>query len=136
MVFDLNKIEKLQGYDLVLLIDNIYKDADGYFLYIFFIYKPNCFKKIGRVTLRMGESEDIQYLGNMGYCITKRHRRKNYATNACKVVLEYLKAQGITDITITTNFDNKASRRVCEKLGGVQVGTVSRGRNTKLVYVV
>ncbi|MCL1995755.1 MAG: GNAT family N-acetyltransferase [Defluviitaleaceae bacterium] len=134
-IFDLS-VEKLQGYGLVLLLSNIYKDKDGFFLYVFFVYERNKFAKIGRVTMRLGNSPDIQYLGNIGYFIAKKHRGKNYATNACNILFNYLKIHGINKVNITVDLDNKASQRVCEKLGGVQSGLVKHGNNVKIVYTM
>jgi len=133
--FPLEKIEKLTGYGLELLLENIYSDKYGLYLYVFQIFRKNTYKKIGRLTLRLGQSPEVEYLGNIGYGISKRFRRNGYAYKACKIILEFLPEHNITSVNITVNPDNLPSRKICVKLGGIPTGIV-KGRENKLIYKI
>ena len=131
---DRTVIEKIETEAVTLLLENILIDRDGLHLNIYRIYPrrgQNPYKAIGRLTIRLGESEEVGYLGNLGYSVNKKSRGKGYATAACQGVIDFLKRQGITYLTITTNNDNAPSQQVCEKLGGVLVGEVIVKRTMK-----
>jgi len=74
-------------------------------------------EKIGGISLRIGYTENLYYGGQIGYDIDEAHRGNGYAVRACKLVLPVVKAHKMKKLLITTNYTNKASMRVCEKLG-------------------
>ena len=128
---------------LYLLLDVIYVDKYGFFVYVFSIFKPAGYKKIGRITLWMANHETTYYKGNIGYNITKSHRRQGYATAACQTIINYLRTKTeLHSLLITCNPDNIATQKICATLGATHVDTAPApphlrdhpNKKTKLVY--
>ena len=127
-----------------LLLDIIYVDKYGFFLYVFSVYKKGGYKKIGRITLWMATHEDSYIKGNIGYNIHKNHRRRGFAKGACIILLRYLKTKNVQNLLITCNPDNIATRRICKALGAKHIDTTPvppkwrdhHNKKTKLVYEI
>ena len=119
-------IEKLTSPELDLLLENMYIDkSTNVPLYVYNIYEKNKYKKIGRITIRLGFNEEIFYLGNIGYSIAKNFRGNNYAEKSCQMLIDLLKQNNIKGtILITVNPLNIASKKTCENLGAVLLDTV------------
>jgi ribosomal-protein-alanine N-acetyltransferase len=61
--------------------------------------------------------------GEVGYFIAPKHRKKGYATEACKAVLDFgFKKLKLHRININHVKGNKASQRVIKKIGGKYEG--------------
>ena len=60
-------------------------------------------------------------LGHTGYAVVPWKRRRGYATDALREIVEDAAARGLRYIDVTTAPDNVASQRVIEKNGGVFV---------------
>lgn len=129
--FPINEIEKFSCFGLTLLLENIFEDKYGFFLYVFQIYKNSHYKKIGRITLRLGKTEEIYYKGNIGYSITKKHRGKKYSKYACVILINYLNKKNIEEIFITTSPKNIASQKICEGLNGRLLKSIIIPQNYK-----
>lgn len=104
--------------DLVLTNEEV-ADAscgieDGY---VFSIYLARTRRYVGYVSLRLGESAGLYYLGHIGYRIEEEHRGHGYAARACRMLVPLLQRLRLGSVVITTNVDNLASRRTCEHLG-------------------
>ena len=85
-------------------------------------YKFNIIDKdaktvFGEISLRLGFSESLYYSGHVGYFVDERYRNAGVATAACEIILNLARAHGFKKILITSDHANKASRRVCEKIG-------------------
>jgi tagatose 1,6-diphosphate aldolase len=101
---------------------------------------------VGGMGLRIGHTPNIeQYLGHVGYQVYPFARGHRYAERACRLVLPLARRLGLDPLWITCNPDNIASRRTCERLGGVLVDTVplpadhplyQRGERHKCRYLV
>ncbi|MCH4886084.1 GNAT family N-acetyltransferase [Acidaminobacter sp. JC074] len=98
---------------------------------------------IGKLSLRIGDNENIYYGGHLGYTIDEPYRGNNYAYQACMALKEIAIEKGLTHIIITCNPDNMASKRVCEKLGAQLIEEVDvpeyndmyqRGEKKKIRY--
>ncbi len=74
-------------------------------------------KRAGRLGVRLGESEALFYLGHVGYSVLPDFRGRGYAYRACKLCLPLFERHGMNSLCITTDVDNLASIRTCEKLG-------------------
>lgn len=106
--------------DLVLTSEEVADDScgieDGY---VFSIYRARTRRYVGYVSLRLGESAGLYYLGHIGYRIEEEHRGHGYAACACRMLVPLLQKLRLRSVVITTNVDNLASRRTCEHLGCV-----------------
>lgn len=87
--------------------------------YTFRIYPANGKEYVGYVSLRLGESDELYYLGHIGYRIEEKFRGHGYAARACELIKPLCSRLGMESITITANPENIASRKTCEKLGCV-----------------
>jgi len=74
-------------------------------------------KKIGDINLRIGYTDGLYYGGQIGYGINEEYRGNGYAVSACKMLLPVVRFHKMPKLLITTDKDNIASKRVCEKLG-------------------
>ena len=85
--------------------------------YLFHIYKRHSLRKMGYISLRLGESRGLYYLGHIGYRIDEPYRGHGYAAQACELLNPIMREEGLLSVVITTDTDNWASRRTCEKIG-------------------
>lgn len=119
-------IALLRKKELELLLENIYVSKLNIKMYIYHIYLRGKYNKIGRITLRLGNSEDIYYFGNIGYNISKNYRGNYFAGKACLILIDLLKNYNIKEnIVITVNPNNIASRKTCEFIGCTLLDTVT-----------
>ncbi len=75
------------------------------------------YKEIGRISLRLGESPCVYYFGHIGYHVDPPYRGHHYAERACRLLAPLIALHGKHSVVITTDPDNLASRRTCERLG-------------------
>ena len=73
----------------------------------------------GYVSVRLGESPELYYLGHIGYRVYEGFRGRGYAEKAVRRLIPVLRGLGLSSVVITTDADNIPSRRTCEKLGCV-----------------
>ena len=106
--------------DLVLTNEDVRDDScgieDGY---TFSIFRAKTRDYVGYVSLRLGESPGLYYLGHIGYRVEEKHRGHGYAAHACRLMLPLLNRLHLGSVVITTNVENVASRKTCENLGCV-----------------
>ena len=87
---------------------------DGYTFDIF-LNRPR--RRIGYVSLRLGESPALYYLGHIGYRIDAPYRGHGYAARACRMLIPFMRQLNLKSVCITANPENTPSRKTCEKLG-------------------
>ncbi len=86
--------------------------------YEFTIRLPENHTSVGRVNLRIGNTERIiKYVGHIGYGIEEKYRGHRYAAKACRLIKQVALDHGYKTLWITCNPDNQPSRRTCEVLG-------------------
>lgn len=85
--------------------------------YTFDICLPGRKKPIGYISLRLGESPALYYLGHIGYRIHQDFRGHSYAGKALRLLIPLMRKEKLLHPVITTNPNNPASRKTCEKLG-------------------
>ena len=71
----------------------------------------------GYVSLRLGESPEIFYLGHIGYRVEEPFRGQGLAARAVRALLPLMVHEGLRSLSITTDTDNLPSRKTCENLG-------------------
>lgn len=80
----------------------------------------------GDISLRVGNTHNIvMYGGHTGYSVEQAFRGQHFAERASRLLLPLAQSHGLTAMWITTNPDNSASRRTCERLGARLVEIVS-----------
>lgn len=93
--------------------------------YIFGIRRVADGRRVGRISLRIGDSEFIRrYAGHIGYGVDEDCRGHRYAAKACRLVAPLAGRHGLRTLWITVNPDNLPSRRTCEIIGAELVETV------------
>ncbi len=123
------------GYLSLILEKTIPADPEkGYVpAYTFVIARLGQDTPIGRIQLRVGDTENIRkYSGHIGYEIYPSFRGHRYAARSCKLILPLAKQHHITPIWITCDPDNVSSRRTCEIIGAKLVEIVEIPRDHEL----
>jgi tagatose 1,6-diphosphate aldolase len=79
----------------------------------------------GHIHLRVGHTQNLElYQGHIGYGVIEKWRGRHFAERATRLLLPLAASHGIDPLWITCDPDNWASRRTCERLGGVLVEIV------------
>ena len=104
--------------------------TDGF---TFYIYERKPRRKVGYVSLRLGESPQLYYLGHIGYRIEEPYRGHGYAARACQLIIPLMQEIGLQSVCITANPDNIPSRKTCEKIGCELESIVSIPRQYQFV---
>lgn len=75
--------------------------------------------RVGTISLRLKveDNKEYYYDGNIGYLIREEHRGKGYALRGCKLAALIAKEEGMKELIISCNVENKASIKVIERLG-------------------
>ena len=104
--------------DLVLSHEDVRDEecgiVDGY---TFSVFHSGTRRYIGYVSLRLGESPGLYYLGHIGYRVEEGERGHGYAERACRLMTPLLARLHLGSVVITANVDNIPSRKTCERLG-------------------
>jgi tagatose 1,6-diphosphate aldolase len=80
---------------------------------------------VGRIGFRVGDTHAIEhYAGHLGYEVAPSFRGNRLAERSCRLLLQLARRHGFTELWITCNPDNWASRRTCERLGAQLVEIV------------
>ena len=85
--------------------------------YTFDIYLNRPRKRIGYVSIRLGESPALYYLGHIGYRVDAPYRGHGYAAKACGMLIPFLRELQLKSVCITANPENTPSRKTCERIG-------------------
>ena len=82
-------------------------------------------KFIGEFQLRTQFTEKVMLeIGSIGYAVRVSEWGKGYGTEILRLGLKLAQKHGMEKVLLTINEENKASVRVCEKLGGKLEDTI------------
>jgi predicted acetyltransferase len=82
--------------------------------------------KVGRVSFRAQPHPLLDlYRGQIGYGVDLGHRGRHFAERSVRLLFPFIRRHGFSEIWITCNPDNSASRRTLERLGGTMVEIVT-----------
>ena len=90
--------------------------------YFFDIFVDN--QRVGFIHLRVCYSLAYYIAGQIGYGIDEPFRGKGYAAKACRALKPLIKTHGFKKIILSTDENNMASRRSCEKIGATLIHTI------------
>lgn len=83
----------------------------------YYIFTRDGLGPVGYVSLRLGESPELYYLGHIGYRVEAAWRGRGYAEQAVRALQPLIQSLGLRSLSITTDTDNLPSRKTCENLG-------------------
>jgi len=75
--------------------------------------------EVGLCDFRVGNTEKLYFLGNIGYKVFEQYRGNYFAGKACILLLDLARKHEMKYLYITCNPDNYASRKTCEYAGGI-----------------
>jgi len=80
---------------------------------------------VGNIQLRLGATDGLViYGGQIGYGVDEPFRGRRFAARSCRLLFPLARLHGFTELWVTCNPDNIASRRTCELAGAELVETV------------
>ena len=101
------------------LIETSYGVKEGELPYYYWTIVRNSDQRdVGSISLRIGHNFHSYYNGNIGYEIDEPCRGHHYALTACRMVVDLARKHGMDRLYLTCNFDNHASYKTIESLGG------------------
>lgn len=111
----------LRDGDLMLVLEEAYAGnprLNWAPAYRFQMRHPNEPREVGRIELRIGNSDHLRYYaGHIGYRVHSPFRGQHYAARGVRLLLDLARHHQLGTLWITCNPDNYASRRSCELAG-------------------
>lgn len=87
---------------------------------------------IGEFQLRTELTDEIMAgIGSIGYAVRVSRQGRGYGTEILKKGLAIAKNHGMNKVLLNINESNVASAHICEKLGGIQMDTISVFNNVE-----
>jgi predicted acetyltransferase len=86
--------------------------------YVFHILSAGTGRRVGEIHLRIGDTEHMRlYGGHVAYGVRPEYRGNHFAGRALRLLIPLARSHGLSELWITCNPDNIASRRTCEFAG-------------------
>jgi tagatose 1,6-diphosphate aldolase len=86
--------------------------------YVFHILSASTGRRAGEIHLRVGDTEHMRlYGGHVAYGIRPEYRGNHFAGRALRLLIPLARRHGLSELWITCNPENAASRRTCEFAG-------------------
>lgn len=86
--------------------------------YIFHIHTEQSGERAGEIHLRIGNTDHLRlYGGHIAYGVRPEYRGRRFAARAIRLILPLALHHDLSELWITCNPDNFASRRTCESAG-------------------
>ena len=86
--------------------------------YVFDILSAKTREKAGEIHLRVGDTRHLRlYGGHIAYAVRPEYRGNRFAARALRLLAPLARRHGFSELWITCNPENLASRRTCELAG-------------------
>lgn len=85
----------------------------------FFAVRKRDYKIIGIIDLRHTLNDFLKNFGNCGYSVRPSERNKGYATEMLRQLIVQAKKTGLSEIHLSVEKSNTASKKVIQKNGGI-----------------
>ena len=93
--------------------------------YVFHILSAKTEIEAGEIKLRIGNTEQMRlYGGHVGYGVRPEFRGNHFAAKALRLLIPLARRHGLSELWITCNPENVASRRTCELAGAEMIEIV------------
>lgn len=113
-------LEDVRSFEEWLDFDNRMKEKGFVPSEVFLAVRQSDNLVVGIIDFRHPLSEFLfNFGGNIGYSVRPAERRKGYATEMLRQVLQICRELGESKVLVTCDKENEASRRTIEKNGGV-----------------
>lgn len=101
--------------------------------YVFHILAATTHARVGEIHLRVGDTEHMRlYGGHVAYGVRVEHRGNHFAARALRLLLPLARRHGLSELWITCNPENFASRRTCELAGAELIEIVDLPPNVDM----
>lgn len=100
----------------------------------FFAVRKSDGKIIGIIDLRHTLNDFLKNFGNCGYSVRPTERKKGYATEMLRLMLQTARDAGMQELHISVEQENTASVKVIQKNGGVYERSFSFENETADIY--
>ncbi len=125
-MFQFLEVEKLVDDDLQLvLVAQVPANEERCFVPLYKFEMRVGDSVVGDIKLRIGDTEDLRmFSGQIGYSVSEAFRGQRYAARSCRLLLPLARRHEMTELWITCDENNGASRRTCELAGATLVEIV------------
>jgi len=101
--------------------------------YMFHMINGERGRKVGEIQLRIGFTEHLRlYAGHIGYSVEADFRGHRFAARSIQLLMPLARKHGFSELWITCNPENTASRRTCEIAGATFVEILDLPADTEI----
>jgi len=101
--------------------------------YVFHILDAKTGRRAGEIHLRVGDTEHMRLYGcHVAYGVRPEFRGKRFAARALRMLVPLARRHGLSELWITCNPENVASRRTCELAGAELIDVVDLPPNVDM----
>lgn len=119
------KFDVIENGELILRItEKCHGDDKLIPFYYYDIVRKSDMKKVGKISVRIGNNFHSYYNGHIGYEIFEEYRGKGLAYKACSEVLPVARFHGMDFIYLACAESNIPSKKTIERLGAEFIETV------------
>jgi len=103
--------------------------------YVFQIVSAQTARRAGEIHLRVGNTEHMRlYGGHIAYGVRTEFRGNHFAARALRLLMPLARRHGLSELWITCNPENVASRRTCELAGAELIEIVDLPQHVDMYH--